>query len=94
VEPGSGVSIRVRGNTSIRSGNGPLIVVDGVPLDGGNGGGDNLLELSARNPLNFINQNDIESMTVLKDASSTAIYGSRGANVIVITTKKESQEFQ
>jgi iron complex outermembrane receptor protein len=46
-EPGSGVSIRVRGNTSIRSGNGPLIVVDGVPLDGGNvsGGGDNLLEL-------------------------------------------------
>jgi TonB-linked SusC/RagA family outer membrane protein len=91
-EPGSGVSIRVRGNTSIRSGNGPLIVVDGVPLDGGNvsGGGDNLLGASsARNPLNFINQNDIESMTVLKDASSTAIYGSRGANgVIVITTKK------
>jgi iron complex outermembrane receptor protein len=67
-----------------------------VPLDGGNvsGGGDNLLELPARNPLNFINQNDIESMTVLKDASSTAIYGSRGANgVIVITTKKGSQEF-
>jgi iron complex outermembrane receptor protein len=64
-----------------------------VPLDGGNvsGGGDNLLGASsARNPLNFINQNDIESMTVLKDASSTAIYGSRGANgVIVITTKKE-----
>jgi iron complex outermembrane receptor protein len=54
------------------------------------GGGDNLLGASsARNPLNFINQNDIESMTVLKDASSTAIYGSRGANgVIVITTKK------
>jgi iron complex outermembrane receptor protein len=49
-----------------------------------------LLELPARNPLNFINQNDIESMTVLKDASSTAIYGSRGANgVIVITTKRE-----
>lgn len=91
-EPGAGVSIRVRGNTSIRSGNGPLIVVDGVPLNGGNvsGGGDNLLGASsARNPLNFINQNDIESMTVLKDASSTAIYGSRGANgVIVITTKK------
>jgi TonB-dependent SusC/RagA subfamily outer membrane receptor len=43
--------------------------------------------------LNFINQNDIESMTVLKDASSTAIYGSRGAGVIVITTKKGSQEF-
>ena len=91
-EPGSGVAIRVRGNTSIRSGNGPLIVIDGVPLDGGNvsGGGDDLLGASsARNPLNFVNQNDIESMTVLKDASSTAIYGSRGANgVIVITTKK------
>lgn len=91
-EPGAGVSIRVRGNSSIRSGNGPLIVVDGVPLDGGNvsSGGDNLLGgSSARNPLNFVNQNDIESISVLKDASSTAIYGSRGANgVIVITTKK------
>jgi hypothetical protein len=55
VEPGSGVSIRVRGNTSIRSGNGPLIVVDGVPLDGGNvsGGGDNTGASSARNPLNL-----------------------------------------
>jgi len=91
-EPGGGVAIRVRGNTSIRSGNGPLIVIDGVPLDGGSvsGGGDNLLGASsARNPLNFVNQNDIESISVLKDASSTAIYGSRGANgVIVITTKK------
>ena len=91
-EPGAGVAIRVRGNSSIRSGNGPLIVIDGVPLDGGNvsGGGDNLLGASsARNPLNFVNQNDIESISVLKDASSTAIYGSRGANgVIVITTKK------
>jgi iron complex outermembrane receptor protein len=91
-EPGAGVAIRIRGNSSIRSGNGPLVVVDGVPLDGGNvsGGGDNLLGASSsRNPLNFINQNDIETITVLKDASSTAIYGSRGANgVIVITTKK------
>ncbi|MBC5837119.1 SusC/RagA family TonB-linked outer membrane protein [Flavobacterium sp. F-392] len=91
-EPGGGVAIRIRGNTSIRSGNGPLIVIDGVPLDGGNvsGGGDDLLGTSSsRNPLNFVNQNDIESISVLKDASSTAIYGSRGANgVIVITTKK------
>lgn len=91
-EPGAGVAIRVRGNSSIRSGNGPLIVVDGVPLDGGDvsGGGSDLLgSSSARNPLNFINQNDIESISVLKDASSTAIYGSRGANgVVVITTKK------
>nr|WP_315166370.1 SusC/RagA family TonB-linked outer membrane protein [uncultured Flavobacterium sp.] len=91
-EPGAGVAIRVRGNSSIRSGNSPLIVIDGVPLDGGNvsGGGDDLLGTSSsKNPLNFVNQNDIESMTVLKDASSTAIYGSRGSNgVIVITTKK------
>lgn len=91
-EPGAGVSIRVRGNTSIRSGNGPLIVVDGVPLDGGNisdSGADLLGSSTAKNPLNFVNQNDIASITVLKDASSTAIYGSRGANgVIVITTKK------
>ena len=91
-EPGAGVAIRVRGNSSIRSGNGPLIVIDGVPLDGGNvsgGGADLLGSSSARNPLNFVNQNDIESISVLKDASSTAIYGSRGANgVIVITTKK------
>ncbi|WP_245711990.1 SusC/RagA family TonB-linked outer membrane protein [Flavobacterium gillisiae] len=98
-EPGSGIAVRVRGNSSIRSGNGPLYVIDGVPLDGGNvsaGGGltanngaQDLGSSSARNPLNFINQNDIESISVLKDASSTAIYGSRGANgVIVITTKK------
>jgi iron complex outermembrane receptor protein len=98
-EPGAGISVRVRGNSSIRSGNGPLYVIDGVPLDGGNvsaGGGltnnngaQDLGSSSARNPLNFINQNDIETITVLKDASSTAIYGSRGANgVIVITTKK------
>jgi TonB-dependent starch-binding outer membrane protein SusC len=98
-EPGAAISVRVRGNSSIRSGNGPLYVVDGVPLDGGNvsaGGGltnnngaQDLGTSTARNPLNFINQNDIESISVLKDASSTAIYGSRGANgVIVITTKK------
>jgi TonB-dependent starch-binding outer membrane protein SusC len=94
-EPGAATSIRIRGNTSIRSGNGPLIVVDGVPLDGGvSAGGDNLLgDSTARNPLNFINQNDIESMSILKDASSTAIYGSRGANgVVVITTKKSKSK--
>ncbi len=96
-EPGAAVAIRVRGNTSLRSGNGPLIVVDGVPLDGGDtaaGGADSGLGTStAKNPLNFINQNDIESMSVLKDASSTAIYGSRGANgVIMITTKKSKSK--
>ena len=91
-EPGAATSIRIRGNTSVRSGNEPLIVVDGIVLAGGNvsSGGDNVLgNSSSRNALNFINQNDIESLTILKDVSSTSIYGSRGANgVIVITTKK------
>ena len=96
-EPGGATSIRVRGNTSIRSGNGPLIVVDGVPLEGGDdsaGGADSGLGTSsAKSPLNFINQSDIESMSVLKDASSTAIYGARGANgVIIITTKKSKSK--
>ena len=81
-EPGGGVSIRFRGGTSITSSNEPLFVVDGVPLQVGGG-------LSgSRNPLNFINAADIENITVLKDASATAIYGSRGANgVILIETR-------
>jgi TonB-dependent starch-binding outer membrane protein SusC len=92
-EPGAGMSLRVRGSASFRSGSNALIVVDGIPLDGGNisaGGQDTGFgSASAKSPLNFINQNDIESISVLKDASSTAIYGSRGANgVIMITTKK------
>jgi TonB-linked SusC/RagA family outer membrane protein len=92
-EPGASNSIRIRGNSSLRSGNTPLIVVDGVPLAGGDvsagGANMNLGTMTAKDPLSFINQNDIESMTVLKDASSTAIYGARGANgVIIITTKK------
>jgi TonB-linked SusC/RagA family outer membrane protein len=84
-EPGGGSSIRIRGGTSVNASNEPLFVVDGVPLAPGGG-------LSAgRNPLNFINPNDIARMTVLKDASSTAIYGSRGANgVIIIETKTGS----
>ncbi|WP_395075001.1 SusC/RagA family TonB-linked outer membrane protein [Flavobacterium sp.] len=91
-EPGAGMAIRIRGNSSVRAGNDPLVVVDGVPLAGGDissGGGELLGTSSSRNPLSFINQNDVESISVLKDASSTAIYGSRGANgVILITTKK------
>jgi TonB-dependent starch-binding outer membrane protein SusC len=84
-EPGGGVSIRIRGGTSVGAGNEPLIVVDGSPLPHGGG-------LSAgRNPLNFLNPDDIETFTVLKDAASTAIYGSRGANgVILITTRSGS----
>lgn len=81
-EPGGGMNIRLRGGTSVTSSNEPLYVVDGVPLPVGGG-------LSAgRNPLNFINPNDIARITVLKDAASTAIYGSRGANgVVIIETK-------
>ncbi len=77
-EPGGGVSIRIRGGTSVNASNEPLFVVDGVPLAVGGG-------ISAgRNPLNFLNPNDIASMTVLKDASATAIYGSRGANGVIL----------
>lgn len=92
-EPGSGINVRIRGTSSVRGGNGPLFVVDGVPLAGNDvsGGGDNggLGSSSARNPLNFLNPDDIASMDILKDASATAIYGARGANgVVLITTKK------
>ena len=92
-EPGAGVNIRIRGTTSIRSNNNPLYVVDGVPLDGGDvsdGGRDfGTGTQSARNPLTFLNPDDIENISVLKDASSAAIYGARGANgVVIITTKK------
>ncbi|CAK7053462.1 MAG: TonB-dependent receptor P26 [Parabacteroides sp.] len=79
--PGAGTAIKIRGNGSISAGNDPLYVVDGMPYS--SGFNQNL------NPMSFINPNDIESITVLKDASSTAIYGSRGANgVIMITTKR------
>lgn len=91
--PGAGTTVRIRGNNSIRTGNQPLYVVDGVPLDGrsarpGLNAGE-LGDTPDSNPLNFINPADIASMEVLKDASATAIYGSRGANgVIIITTKR------
>ncbi|MEZ0538415.1 SusC/RagA family TonB-linked outer membrane protein [Fibrella arboris] len=91
-EPGGAINIRIRGTSSVRNGNNPLFVVDGVPLSGDetSAGGDNAIGSSApRNPLNFLNSNDIESMDILKDASATAIYGARGANgVVLITTKK------
>jgi TonB-dependent starch-binding outer membrane protein SusC len=91
-EPGGGINIRIRGTSSVRSGNNPLFVVDGVPLSGdevtSGGSGGSLGSSSARNPLNFLNPNDIASIDILKDASATAIYGSRGANgVVIITTK-------
>ncbi|RUA29799.1 MAG: TonB-dependent receptor [Bacteroidetes bacterium] len=86
--PGSGMNIRVRGQTSINAGNSPLYVVDGVVIQSGNlaqigVGGD------SQNALNNINPQDIESIQVLKDASQTAIYGARAANgVVLITTKR------
>lgn len=83
--PNGGSTIRVRGGASLNASNDPLVVLDGVPMEVGgsiNGSG---------NFLSLINPNDIESMTILKDASSTAIYGSRASNgVIIITTKKGS----
>jgi len=89
--PGDGVQLRIRGTSSIRSNNNPLYVVDGVPLSGGTQPASADVGYGTSgdsNPLNFINPNDIESMSILKDASATAIYGSRGANgVVIITTK-------
>ena len=82
----AGSTIRVRGGTSLNASNDPLIVLDGVPLEQGGISG------NSSNFLSMINPSDIESMTVLKDASSTAIYGSRASNgVIIITTKKGQQ---
>ncbi|GAB3168047.1 SusC/RagA family TonB-linked outer membrane protein [Telluribacter humicola] len=86
--PGGGISVRIRGNTSISASNRPLFIVDGVPvydgaISGRDFGGQNDNALAAFNP------NDIESIEVLKDASAKAIYGSRGANgVVIITTKR------
>ena len=84
-QPGVGSTIRIRGGSSINASNDPLLVIDGVPVTNDNVSG-------APNALALINPNDIESYSVLKDASATAIYGSRAANgVILITTKKGRQ---
>ena len=80
--PGSGSRIRIRGSASLNASNDPLIVIDGVPVASGAAGG-------MSNPLDLLNPDDIESFSILKDASSAAIYGSRASNgVIIITTKK------
>ncbi|MEO6070723.1 MAG: TonB-dependent receptor [Chitinophagaceae bacterium] len=80
--PGAGSTIRIRGGASLNASNDPLIVVDGVPLDNGGISG-------SPNALSLINPNDIETFNILKDASASAIYGSRASNgVIIITTKK------
>lgn len=81
-QPDSAPNIRIRGGASLSANNNPLIVIDGIPIDNSNPAG-------ISNPLSLVNPNDIESFSVLKDASATAIYGSRASNgVIIITTKK------
>lgn len=78
--PGGGASIRIRGGASLTASNDPLVVIDGVPMNGSYG---------SASPMTMISPDNIESMTILKDASATAIYGSRASNgVIIITTKK------
>ena len=82
--PDSAPNIRIRGGSSLSANNNPLIVIDGIPLDSTNPAG-------ISNPMLLVNPNDIESFSVLKDASATAIYGARASNgVILITTKKGS----
>ncbi|HNP31882.1 MAG TPA: TonB-dependent receptor [Flavobacterium sp.] len=85
-QPDAAPNIRIRGGASLSASNNPLIVIDGIPIDSNSPAG-------VSNPLNLINPNDIESFSVLKDASATAIYGSRASNgVIIITTKKGSSD--
>jgi len=97
-EPGGGMQVRIRGGTSISASNDPLYVVDGVPLQNEAtsppaGGVSNINAQLPRSSINAINPNDIETITVLKDAAATAIYGSRGANgVVLITTKRGSTQ--
>ena len=86
--PGGGSAIRIRGGSSLSASNDPLIVIDGLPISNNTVGG-------SRSPLASINPADIESFSILKDASATAIYGSRASNgVIIITTKKGKDTFQ
>lgn len=94
-EPGGGATIRIRGANSINASNEPLYVIDGLPINNQpvTPGAGVVNDPAPRNPLNALNPNDIESIEVLKDASATAIYGSRGANgVIIITTRKGTSD--
>ena len=94
-EPGANVEVRIRGGTSVSSSNQPLYVIDGIPVSGDAvtpGGAGDVATGPAPNPLTLINPNDIASLTVLKDASATAIYGSRGANGVILITTKNGRE--
>ena len=96
--PGAGVNIKIRGTNSINYSGSPLIVVDGVPLSGNSsndtmqGSADIVYNQYTANPLALINPADIESIDVLKDAASAAIYGSRGSNGVIIITTKQGKE--
>lgn len=81
--PGAGSTILIRGGSSLSASNAPLIVLDGVPLDNGDVSG-------SSNPLSFINPNDIETFTVMKDASAAAIYGTRASNGVILITSKRA----
>jgi len=83
--PGASSFIRIRGASSVNADSSPLFVVDGIPLN-------NVDNQASRNPLNFLNPNDIANITVLKDASATAIYGARGANGVIMVETKQSEE--
>jgi TonB-linked SusC/RagA family outer membrane protein len=96
-QPGSGVSVRIRGTNSLRGNNEPLYVVDGIIIssageDAANASTDGNTIQSNQNGLNGINPRDIESIEILKDASATAIYGSRGANGVVLITTRKGEE--
>lgn len=95
-EPGAGVNVSIRGIGSIRSGSTPLFVVDGVPLNNdpvsASSPNIGLGNTASKNPLNFLNTSDIESITVLKDASAAAIYGARGSNGVVLVTTKRGKK--
>ncbi len=90
--PGASMKIRIRGGTSINANNDPLYVVDGFPLIGSSQGNSLGLGNSSSSPLASIDPSDIESIEILKDASSTAIYGSRGANGVVLITTKSGRK--
>jgi TonB-dependent starch-binding outer membrane protein SusC len=98
-EPGGNIQIRIRGGTSISASNDPLYVIDGVPVQNDSptpdAAGVNFNAALPRNPLNGLSPDDIETLTILKDASATAIYGSRAANgVVLITTKRGTRDSQ
>src|SRR6266550_6971814 len=96
-EPGGGVTLRIRGANSVTASSDPLYVIDGMPVGLANTNPVNVLDASAglsagRDALNFLNPDDIESITVLKDASAAAIYGANAANGVVLITTKQSRQ--